>query len=163
MKHKGIFNRMIEVIGLGTYSGTFEGIPYYASTVGELKNHAAIALPGFGIFIHPQDVRNIPLLRHEFGHMLQAKIWGKFFFYRTIAWTSLKSAFSANREASYQHHHTWTEWSANRLSFEYFKKPHDWDFKKYPIYTSVENRKGSNLPAGLSLDNTLYGITHSAI
>jgi len=29
--------------------------------------------------------------------------------------------------------HTWTEWSANKLSFDYFNKPADRDFNSYPI------------------------------
>ena len=163
MKIQHIFYRIIKATGLGSYVGTFEGIPFFTSTVGELKNHAAIALPGIGIFIHPDDVRNMPLLRHEFGHMLQAKMWGKFFFYRTIAWISLKSAVRAGRNASFNHHNTWTEWSANLLSYEYFGKPLDWDFKKYPINTLIENGNASKLPLGLPLDKSLNRIRHSAI
>ena len=163
MKIRRNFYRVIKAIGLGSYVGTFEGIPYFTSTVGELKNRAAIALPGIGIFIHPDDVRNTPLLRHEFGHMLQAKMWGKLYFYKTIAWTSLNSVYMANRQASFIHQHTWTEWSANLLSYEYFKRPLDWDFKKYPISALVENQNGSKLPVGLTLVKSSDRVRHSAI
>ena len=155
MRIKYIAYRIVKTIGLGCYAGTFEGIPYFTSTAGELKNRAAIALPGIGIFIHPDDVRNINLLRHEYGHMLQAKLWGKFFFYRTIAWTSLNSALNANRSGSFIHQHTWTEWSANLLSYEYFRRPLDWNFKEYPTNPLMENGKESKLPIGLSLVNSL--------
>ncbi len=140
------FHRFINIVRLGKYAGQFEGIPYFTSSVGELKNHAALALPGIGIFIHPDDVQNISLLRHEYGHMLQAKKWGKFFFYRTIAWISVSSARRSNRDPQFIHQHTWTEWTANKLSYNYFKQPADWDMKAYPIDPPEVGREGSEVP-----------------
>ena len=59
----------------------FENTRVYCSTVGALKRRAAIAIPGIGIFIHPTDINNTDLLRHEFGHILQRKKFGFFFFF----------------------------------------------------------------------------------
>lgn len=144
-----LFPRFINVVGLGKYAGKFEGIPYFTSKAGEIKNHAALALPGIGIFIHPDDAQNISLLRHEYGHMLQAKKWGKFFFYRAIAWISINSARRSSHDPQFIHQHTWTEWSANKLSYDYFKQPADWDMKAYPIYPPVTVREWSELPGEL--------------
>jgi len=101
---------------------------FYVSEIVEYG--AAFTLPGVGIFVNPNDVDNIDLLRHEFGHILQARNWGMNFFYEKIVPASLKSA-SGNK---YWHMNTWTEWSANRLSYIYFGKPDDWNHSKYPIW-----------------------------
>ena len=29
--------------------------------------------------------------------------------------------------------HTWTEWSANLLSYDYFGQPEDWDEIRFPL------------------------------
>ena len=126
--------------------GNFSGVSCFTSTIGELKNRAALALPGIGIFIHPKDVRNIPLLRHEYGHILQAKKWGKLFFYRFIARQSVDSVRRSNRDSSFNHQHTWTEWTANRLSYYFFKRPDDWDMKSFPIHPPLDNREGTDIP-----------------
>ncbi len=111
----------------------FQNIRVYCSTVGALKKRAAIAIPGIGIFIHPNDKNNQDLLRHEFGHILQRRKYGFFFFFFKIAVTSIKSARKANKDSSYNHMHCWTEWNANKLSYEFVKCPKDWNFKAYPI------------------------------
>ena len=67
----------------------FEGVPVYASEFGDLKNGAAVTLPGIGIFVNPSDLENTDLLRHEFGHILQARKYGMGFFYEVIAPASL--------------------------------------------------------------------------
>ena len=114
-------------------SQKFENIKVYHSTFGPLGKRAAIAIPGIGIFINPKDKENINLLRHEFGHHLQRKKWGFFFFYFKIANISLRSAKKANTDKNYQHMHCWTEWTANKLAYHYFNCPEDWDFSAYPI------------------------------
>jgi len=116
-----------------SYTNTFEGVSMITSTVGDLKYGAAFALPGIGIFINPRDINNIDLLRHEFGHILQARKWGYLFFYRTIVAASVKSAHKSNKHANFNHQHTWTEWSANLLAYHYFNKPADWNMNRYPI------------------------------
>ena len=137
---------IISLVGIGKYMGNFFGVSYFTSTIGELKNRAAIAIPGVGIFVHPKDAKNIPLLRHEFGHILQAKKWGKIFFYRYVATESINSVRRSNRDSSFNHQHTWTEWTANRLSYHFFKRPHDWDMKSYPIYPPLDYREGTDMP-----------------
>lgn len=140
-----ILHQIFSLTGLANYVGKFEDVPYFTSTLGELKNHAALALPGIGIFIHPDDVKNIPLLRHEYGHLLQARKWGTFFFYRTIALTSIISAIRSNCNSTFIHQDTWTEWTANKLSYEFFKRPKDWNLKTYPIQPNALNK--GKLPA----------------
>ena len=73
------------------------------------------------------------LLRHEYGHILQRKQKRFLFFWFKVAPASLKSAMQTDRDKSKAHMHTWTEWSANKLSFEHFNRPTDWNFSDYPI------------------------------
>ncbi len=128
----------------------FEGYQVFASTIGRLKKGAAFVFPGIGIFVNPDDVNNNDLLRHEYGHILQAKKWGLWFFYSRIVPVSLWSA-SKHGKNKFRHPDTWTEWSANQLSYSYFNKPTDWNFEKYPIRPEV-SREGSMLPKKLHLD-----------
>jgi len=119
----------------------FENIKVYTSKLGALNKRAAITLPGIGIFVHPIDKDNIDLLRHEFGHILQAKKWGIRFFILHIALQSLRSAQKANKNGFYNHMQNWTEWTANKLSYQYFNCPDDWNFKQYPIFAEFEASK----------------------
>jgi hypothetical protein len=114
-------------------SRKFENIKVYTSHIGALKKRAAVTIPGIGIFVNPLDKNNIDLLRHEYGHILQAKKWGFVYFMTHIAFISLRSARKANRNKAYNHMHCWTEWSANKLAYEYFSCPKDWNFRDYPI------------------------------
>jgi len=143
---RSAIRKIIPLMGIGKYVGNFFGVSCFTSTIGELKNRAAIAIPGIGIFIHPKDAKNISLLRHEFGHILQAKKWGKLFFYRFIATESINSVRRSNKDSSFNHQHTWTEWTANRLSYHFFKRPDDWDMKSYPIYPPLDYRDGTDMP-----------------
>jgi hypothetical protein len=128
----------------------FENTRVYCSTVGVLKRRAAIAIPGIGIFIHPTDINNTDLLRHEFGHILQRKKFGFFFFFFKIATASINSARKANKDATYNHMHCWTEWTANRLAYHYFNSPKDWNFKDYPIEVNSNAGSYSLAPKKLS-------------
>jgi RHS repeat-associated protein len=103
----------------------FEGVRIF--TNGSMSG-AAATLPGVGIIVKKGLQYNTQLLRHEFGHILQAQLWGKDFYYSTIVPVSLKSAATA-----LDHDNTWTEWSASRLSWEYFGRPSDWNYKYNPI------------------------------
>jgi hypothetical protein len=124
----------------------FQNIRVYCSTVGAIKRRAAIAIPGIGIFIHPADINNTDLLRHEFGHILQRKKFGFFFFFFKIATASINSARKANKDPAYNHMHCWTEWTANKLSYDFFNCPIDWNFKDYPIVANANAKYSVVLP-----------------
>ena len=143
--------------------GSICGVSCFVSTLGELKNRAAIALPGIGIFVNPGDVTNVNLLRHEFGHILQAKKWGKLFFYRYIAMESIRSARRSNHDPKFVHQHTWTEWTANRLAYYFFKRPEDWDTKSYPTCPPLQIRDGAECPRILRLEKPTELLRHTAI
>ncbi|HRG58147.1 MAG TPA: hypothetical protein PK323_04270 [Bacteroidia bacterium] len=111
----------------------FENVNVYGSTFGALKRRAAVTIPGVGIFVHPIDINNTDLLRHEFGHFLQFKELGFIKFIFKIALKSLISASKANQNKDYKHMSCETEWLANKISYEYFNAPKDWNFNDYPI------------------------------
>ncbi|NLI72647.1 MAG: hypothetical protein GX361_07975 [Bacteroidales bacterium] len=115
----------------------FEGVRVFVLPFKRFKEGAAFALPGIGIFIGKGYETDYELLRHEFGHLLQYRKWGFWLFWKHIALDSFKSARKARKHA-HNHMHTWTEWSANRLAYEYFNKPADWDQKRYPIMSVSE-------------------------
>lgn len=121
------------------YLKDFEGTRIFSLRNRRFQRGTAITLPGIGIFIGEKHVDNTDLLRHEFGHILQKRQKGFFYFWFKIAPVSLKSALHLTRNKHKTHMHTWTEWSANRLSFDYFKKPADWNFEEFPIESFQEN------------------------
>lgn len=116
----------------------FEGVRVFLLPFKRFKEGAAFALPGIGIFIGKGHETDYELLRHEFGHLLQYRKWGFRLFWRHIAPDSLKSARKA-RKNNHNHMNTWTEWSANRLAYDYFKQPADWNQKRFPIMPGSEN------------------------
>jgi hypothetical protein len=119
----------------------FEGIRVYDSTIGDLEGGGGITFPGLGILISEEYYENRPskdrldLLRHEFGHILQARRYGNAFYYSVIGLVSPVSALT-----SPSHQASWTEKEANTLSYIYFNFPADWNFDKYQI--DVEYMKG---------------------
>jgi hypothetical protein len=162
VKFKSIIRRLIPIFGIGKYAGSFAGVSCFTCTWCELRNRAAVALPGIGIFVHPKDITNISLLRHEYGHILQAKKWGKFFFYRYIAKESIISARKSSRDPDFIHDHTWTEWTANRLSYYFFKRPDDWDMNSFPIHPPLIEREGTDWPAFLRIEKPVTLIRENA-
>ncbi len=105
-----------------------------------LPSHTAITLPGWGIFISGTEVGNVALLRHEFGHILQYRHFGKFFFWSRVAPVSLWSAVWSCCCPAFHHCDTWTEWSANRLSYIYWGKPASWPSASFPLLPSRPRR-----------------------
>lgn len=158
---RSIIHKLVPLLGIGRYAGSFAGVSCFMSTWGELKNRAAVSLPGIGIFVHPKDVRNIGLLRHEYGHILQAKKWGKFFFYRYVAKESIISARKSSQDPCFVHQHTWTEWTANRLSYYFFKRPDDWDMNSFPIHPPLVAREGTDWPAFIRFEKPVPLIRHN--
>lgn len=100
----------------------FEGIKVYGLNFGYFRQGAAVTIPGVGFFVGRQDINNEALLRHEFGHILQYRKWGFCFFWFCIAPVSLLSAWKCRLSMNFNHMDTWTERSANGLSYRYFKK-----------------------------------------
>lgn len=125
----------------GKRGHSFEDARVYPLNFWHFKKGAAMTIPGIGIFVDAGKVNNIDLLRHEYGHILQYRKWGAKIFWVEIAPASLKSAHKANINRSFHHMDTWTEWSANRLAYYYFKQPPDWNMKDYPL-------EPSSLPTG---------------
>ncbi len=116
----------------------FHNVRIYRVNFGNFKKGAALTIPRIGIFVGKGMENDLNLLRHEFGHILQFRKWGFWFFWRHIAKTSLDSAH-ASRKSHRKHQHTWTEWSANRLSYNYFNCPDDWNFRRFPIHPDTED------------------------
>jgi len=120
----------------GEYVGKFEDVSVYESArMGVGSNSAGIALPGRGIVVgkgaFSQNLA-LDLVRHEYGHILQAKMFGKLAFYSTIAPESVISA-ALNRKFGHSHNSYWTETHANYLSSKYFDAEYIDKTIKYPI------------------------------
>jgi hypothetical protein len=108
-------------VGIFTMTGRFEGVRVYESRL--MRSGAGLALPGIGIVVYPganSTQKNIPLLRHEFGHILQARETGALTFYFKIGISSLWSAIR-NGKRAHRHWNFWTERWANDLADAYFK------------------------------------------
>lgn len=113
----------------------FSGIPVYA--LKSLHRGAAFTLPGIGIFTGSEYSGNIDLLRHEFGHILQARLHGYFRFYLFTGPLSLLSACREQWNIGYLHKNARVETEANILSYAYFKAPDDWDHQSFPLKTKT--------------------------
>ena len=117
----------------------FQQVRLFRLNFGNFRRGAALTIPLVGIFVGKGMEDDLNLLRHEFGHILQFRKWGFWFFWRHIAKTSLDSAHASRKEHR-KHQHTWTEWSANRLAYHYFNCPDDWNFRRFPIQPTIEDR-----------------------
>ena len=101
------------------------------------KGHG-ITLPGFGIFLSPETFslqKDLWLVKHEFGHILQYRELGLLKFYLKIGIPSVFSAIKQNFQKNYYHQNHPVEIDANKKSFEYFNQPKDWPLKRFPIIT----------------------------
>ena len=143
---------------LGTYKGKFEdALVFEAKNLGTGKNSGGVTFPGFGkgsgtIVVgdkvysdhsnflsssvpgHSNPLKySQDLLRHEYGHILQAKDIGVLQFYHKVGSLSLGSA-TINAAG---HSNFWTEKWANYLSNNYFKPVTTgtafYNTKRYPI------------------------------
>lgn len=109
----------------------FEGIPVVMLGFRKENTGSAVTLSGWGIICSSifTGNRKQQILRHEFGHVLQSRYWGTWFYYRKVAKYSMTSYFRGNAE----HRRNWTEWTANRFSWKYFGRPGDWSFEEFPV------------------------------
>ncbi|RKD19552.1 hypothetical protein BCY91_13200 [Pelobium manganitolerans] len=114
--------------------GTFEGVSIYETKL--IKTHHELCLPNIGIFVSEGAFsagRELPVLKHEFGHVLQYQKLGLVKFYLKIGVSSLFSAIRSRFFKHYHHQNHCVEVEANRLAFDYCNKPPDWDFKNFPV------------------------------
>ena len=114
--------------------GYFENVAIYESPF--FKKGHGLTLPQLGIITYPGAFSNklaIPLIRHEFGHILQNRKYGALKFYLKVGLPSLYSAMKASWIKSYHHQRHPVELEANFLAFHYFKQPVDWDYKNFPL------------------------------
>lgn len=114
----------------------FEGIRIYTLNNNKFNRGSAVTIPGIGIVTGIKQIDNTGLLRHEFGHILQSRQKGILFYWLRIAPVSLWSAFKSSLDKNHIHMNTWTELSANRLSYKYFTQPANWDFNRYPVHST---------------------------
>jgi hypothetical protein len=134
LKDKGLFRNLTSV-------GTFQDVNLYVDE--DLEYGAAYTLPGIGIHVSRREYNEFTsndlikkqnaynTLKHEYGHILQAKIYGKMAFYTTIAPYSILSA-----EFATKHQCSWTETDANKLASHYFcnqKNDCNWNNNDFPL------------------------------
>lgn len=98
-----------------------------------LRGASAFSLPGIGIFVGLSYSSNYSLLRHEYGHVLQAFSKGFFRFYLLTAPSSLFSAFYEKCNKNYFHKNARVEIEANTLAYVYFGQPENWDILNFPL------------------------------
>lgn len=89
-----------------------------------------LTLPGIGIFVNPKDINDKDLLRHEFGHILQAEEAGYWKFYTIYGPASINSAANIGVNG-HSHRTNWTEADANRLAFNFFRGL-VWNRRRFP-------------------------------
>jgi hypothetical protein len=120
---------------------SIEGIPIIYSF---LLRKAAFTVPGIGIFASSSMGNDMETLRHEFGHILQARLWGLRYFFLVVGPTSIRNYYQYSKRNPEIYDRTWTEWSANYLAYKYFGEPADWDSILFPITPGTDNP--SSLP-----------------
>jgi len=114
--------------------GLLEGTPIYESRF--IKAGHAITLPQIGIIIYSgafSEKLDLPLIHHEFGHILQFRKLGSYKFYTKIGLPSVWSAAKASIITTYYHQNHLVEQNANELAYAYFKQPKNWNFIRFPI------------------------------
>lgn len=114
--------------------GEFENINIYESML--FKKGHGLTIPQIGIITYQgafSEGLDLGLVKHEFGHVLQYNMLRSIRFYLTIGFPSLMSAVKASLFKNYLHQSHQVEIDANQLSYNYFNKPKNWDFKRFPI------------------------------
>ena len=118
---------------------------------GLMPRGVGMTIPGVGIYVNPASAHDLGLLRHEFGHVLQAQLWGEGTYFSRVVPTSIESFNLASKYGDpMAHYSTWTEWSANKLSYEYFGEPADWNTNAYRLSPNPNvNNPYSQMPNDL--------------
>lgn len=127
--HSPIKEKISKVTG-AKFVGAYNGVDVYETAQ---MDGRAVTLPEAGIIVNPGDYSaglDMDLIKHEFGHYLQAEDIGKIVFYREIAPASILSA-SRDGIGGHSHNSFWTETWANYLSHNYHGG--DWNTSRFPI------------------------------
>ena len=115
--------------------GVFEEVKIYESQL--IGEGHGITLPELGIFLSFNSYslkKDLWLLKHEFGHLLQYKEQGSYKFYTQIGAPSLWSAIQQNTVKNHLHKNHPVEVDANLKSYQYFNSPKDWPVGRFPIF-----------------------------
>ena len=125
-----IYASQIDALRRARLDGSrFYGVDVHTSKY--LEGTEGYTLPGYGITVNKNHLTDVDLLKHEYGHILQARKWGMATFYSKVVPASLRSAKRHRNEKDFYHQDTWTEWSANDLSKDYFSSE-KWNSEQYP-------------------------------
>lgn len=115
------------------YVGTFEGVKIYESSyLGDGFDSKGLCLPLVGIIVGRgtySKAIDIDVIRHEYGHILQARDMGCLAFYLCVGIPSLISAWTNGWGRGHQTY--WTEGWANLLASQYFG-PSGWPYYRFP-------------------------------
>jgi RHS repeat-associated protein len=119
----------------GTYVGTVDGVPVFETKKfgSVIKKQAdgyyhfrGITIPKRGIIVAQgayssgKDI-GTALVQHEFGHILQCRMYGSYAYYHIIAPESMANCIYSNAMGNQAiHDNFWTETWANYLSKEFF-------------------------------------------
>ncbi len=117
----------------------FHGTAVYESSfLGYGYNSAGLCLPGIGIFIGKDTYSlDLDVIRHEYGHILQAQMIGYIPFYLLVGIPSLLSAWTHGYGKGHQQY--WTEGWCNSLAKEYFSEA-PWPDVRFPVRALTPNR-----------------------
>lgn len=124
------------------YIRRFEGVRIFeVPRFGTGRRSAGLALPGIGIFVGTgvfSSQLDIDTVRHEYGHILQARKIGLVKFYFFIGIPSLISAWTSGFGKGHQNY--WTELWCNELCRCYFGEE-SWDIRRFPCRDLKERTK----------------------
>ena len=112
-----------------------EGVPVYETPhLGCGYGSAGLCLPGIGIFVGQGTYEaDVDVVRHEFGHILQARTIGFLSFYLIVGLMSLMSAWTNGYGKGHQLY--WTELWCNYVAKNYFEYScqEKWNTNRFPV------------------------------
>ncbi len=118
------WNDRIDFFGGATFGTYFNGDRGPAATLGSYininSNESNSVIDSYNSFDdYIMSIRDMAdeYYTHEFGHTIQSKIWGVFYFA-----PALMSMWNLRNGATIDHDHYWTETYANSYSYYYFEK-----------------------------------------